>query len=268
MHKVFSAIDVGNEASWLSAPFLTLDIDWAHDAILTDTIELIERYEVPATWFVTHDTPMLDRLRANPDFELGIHPNFNWLLSGDSRAGRDAAEVVDRLLAIVPEAKCVRSHSTTQSSVLLDLFVQRGLTHESNSFIPAQSGIPLKPWKLWSGLTRIPYFWEDDVCVLYNPSGVEPITSMTSSAGIKVFDFHPIHVFLNTENLERYESTRELHKCPDVLSSHRYVGVGTRTRFIEFLTLAQASLSASSESSKRSPGLQPSTSIGMGFESK
>jgi len=26
--------------------------------------------------------------------------------------------------------------------------------------------------------------------------------------GLKVFDFHPIHVFLNTENIKRYEAAR------------------------------------------------------------
>ncbi len=39
--------------------------------------------------------------------------------------------------------------------------------------------------------------------------------------GLKVFDFHPIHVFLNTENLERYEGSRSLHRCPGELIAHR-----------------------------------------------
>lgn len=234
-----SDIDLSNAATWQDKLFLTIDIDWAHDNVLLDMIELIEQVNVAATWFVTHDTPLLARLRANPDFELGIHPNFNFLLNGDGRAGRDAAEVIDRLLAIVPEAKCVRSHSITQSSVLLDLFVRRGLTHESNALIPIQAGIELKPWKLWSGLTRVPYCWEDDVCVLYNPSSAESLSLIAASKGIKVFDFHPIHVFLNMENMDRYERTREWHQSPDELLAHRYEGAGTRKRFLEFLALAQ-----------------------------
>jgi len=72
-----------------------------------------------ATWFVTHDTPLISRLRTNSKFELGIHPNFDFLIQGEPRNGGNAQEVVARLLEIVPEAKSVRSHSMTQSSRLL-----------------------------------------------------------------------------------------------------------------------------------------------------
>lgn len=238
-----SSIQVDSSASWSQKPFLTLDIDWVHDEILADTIDLVESHQIPATWFVTHDTPLLSRLRDNPDFELGIHPNFNFLLSGDNRTGRDAVEVVDRLLNIVPEAKCVRSHSTTQSSSLLDLFSRKGLTHECNSFIPAQSGIELKPWRRWSGMTCIPYSWEDDVACLYGPDRALSMSQLIGLAGIKVFDFHPVHVFLNTEHMDRYEKTREWHRSPQDLLTHRYEGEGTRTRFLEFLRLASSSQS-------------------------
>jgi hypothetical protein len=219
-------------------PYLTLDIDWAHDDILDDAIELMEVYQVPATWFVTHDTPLLARLRSNPNFELGIHPNFNFLLNGDDRFGKNAVDVVDRLLTIVPEAKCVRSHSTTQSSGLLDLFRRKGLTHECNSFIPVQSGIEFKPWRLWSGITCVPYSWEDDVACLYGPeSGAWPMSRLIGREGIKVFDFHPVHIFLNTEHMDRYEKTRAWHRAPQELRAHRYEGEGSRTRFLEFLRL-------------------------------
>lgn len=96
--RTLSSIQVGAVADWSEAPYLSIDIDWAHDDVLADTIDLVEEYRVPVTWFVTHDTPLLARLRSHPDFELGIHPNFNFLLSGDSRAGRNATEVVDRLM--------------------------------------------------------------------------------------------------------------------------------------------------------------------------
>ncbi len=221
----------------VAGAFVTLDIDWAHDDILADAIELVEAHRVPATWFVTHDTPLLSRLRSNPDFELGIHPNFNFLLNGDGRSGKDAMDVVERLLAIVPEAKCVRSHSTTQSSELLDLFKRKGLTHECNSFIPIQSEIELKPWLLWSGITRVPYSWEDDVACLYGPGSALSMNQLIGLAGIKVFNFHPVHVFLNTEHMDRYEKTRALHRSPQELRAHRYEGAGTRTRFLELLGL-------------------------------
>jgi hypothetical protein len=121
--------------------YLTFDIDWACDGVLADTIDLVEEADVCATWFVTHDTPLLKRLRENPKFELGIHPNFNNILAGrpDPTNGKNAEETVVRLLSLVPEAKSVRSHSMTQNSTLLQIFFDKGLTHECNHFIPHHS---------------------------------------------------------------------------------------------------------------------------------
>lgn len=228
-----SEIDPSNPDTWNCV--LTFDIDWACDEVLEDTIDLVESSGISATWFVTHDTPVLKRLRSNPAFEIGIHPNFNFLLNGDARNGGTAQEVVKRLLAIVPEAKTVRSHSLTQSSNILQIFADNGLTHEANHFIPEQAAIELKPWRLWNGLIKIPYLWEDDVACLYKEN--TPIQELTKRNGVRVFDFHPIHVFLNTESLDRYEGTREIHRDPKELSKHRYTGTGTRSHLKEILRL-------------------------------
>lgn len=205
MFEAIQSIVVEDNSTWKHKVFLTFDIDWVHDDVLSNTIDLVEQYGVSATWFVTHDTPVLERLRDNPAFELGIHPNFNFLLQGDDRNGSNAEEVVARLLAILPEARSVRCHSMTQNSNLLDLFLSKGLTHDCNHFIPEQINLHLKPWKLWNGLIRVPYFWEDDVACLYEQN--TPILELQERSGLKVFDFHPIHIFLNTEHLDRYEKT-------------------------------------------------------------
>ena len=218
MHEfsTISTIEVSDQASWNKRLFLTFDIDWAHDQVLNDTIEIVQKYQASATWFVTHATTVLERLKANTKFELGIHPNFNFLLQGKHDAGQTARDVIERCLDIVPSAKVVRSHSMTQSSGLLEIFKECGLTHDANHFVPHHTGIELKPWHIWNDLIRVPYSWEDDVHILYESIGVpqespRDIAMDTSDRGLKVFDFHPMHVFLNTESLERYERTRPLH---------------------------------------------------------
>ncbi len=229
-----SDIDPANQASWEGKIFLTFDIDWACDEVINDSIALVESAGVAATWFVTHDTPLLQRLRSNPAFELGIHPNFNFLLEGDPRNGATAAEVLDRLLAIVPEANTIRSHCMTQSSTLLDLFRHKGLTHDSNHFIPAHVQPRLHPWRLWNGMVRAPYFWEDDIHCLYEDP--QALTRALSHTGLRVFDFHPIHVFLNTEDMDRYEQTRALHRKPAELLRHRNKKQpGARNHLIQLL---------------------------------
>ncbi|WP_341659376.1 hypothetical protein [Vibrio sp.] len=68
--------------------FISFDIDWCHDDVLQDSIALIKSYGAPSTWFVTHDTPMLDAIRDIQNSELGIHPNFNKLLAGSKKQAR------------------------------------------------------------------------------------------------------------------------------------------------------------------------------------
>lgn len=212
---------------------LTFDVDWVCDEVLADTIDLVEEAEVAATWFVTHDTPLLSRLRENPKFELGIHPNFNFLLMGDSTNGSTAEEVVDRLMEIVPEARSVRSHSVTQSSRLLQLFVDKGLTHDSNDFIPERSKISILPWQLWNGLIKVPYFWSDELACIWQ--SITGLNELITRPGLKVFDFHPIHVFLNTENIVRYEQTRTIHHKPQELIKYRHTGDGIRSMLLVLL---------------------------------
>lgn len=233
-----SCIDTEQPSTWLDTTFLTFDMDWAHDEVLADTIDLVERAGISASWFVTHETPLLARLRVNPLFDIGIHPNFNHLLMGDDRNGPNADEVVKRLLELVPDAKSVRSHSLTQNSQLLELFRLAGLTHDCNHFIPAESGISLKPWPMSNGLIRVPHLWEDDVAC-HSRDG-RPIQELLALPGLKVFDFHPIHVFLNSEAMERYESARPLFQVPEELIKHRFEGQGTRSRLEHLLSLANA----------------------------
>jgi len=215
--KTISQIDADNPESWRDSVFITIDIDWCHDEVLNYTIDLLERANVAATWFVTHETPLLQRLRANPQFELGIHPNFNRLLAGLAEPKESATSVIDDILQIVPEAKAVRSHSMTQNSQLLNLFKERGLRFDCNHFIPHQANYQLTPFRIWNGLIKIPYFWEDDLHCIdkigFNPS------QWLKSDSLNVFDFHPIHLFLNTHDLKLYEATRDLHFQPELLKN-------------------------------------------------
>ncbi|MES2984406.1 MAG: hypothetical protein V4735_04365 [Pseudomonadota bacterium] len=213
-----SQIDVNNPASWQGTCFLSFDIDWAHDDVLRDAIALVEQADVHATWFVTHDTPLLAHLRRNPKFELGIHPNFNELLMGRDTAGADADQILATLKALVPEARTLRSHSLVQSERLVDQFHQHGITHVSNFFIPETAERPLWPWQLWDGMTAIPHGWQDNVSMRLHGT-IQPPPPL--STGLRVVDFHPIHVFLNTERVARYESARAHFRTPERLQQER-----------------------------------------------
>lgn len=234
MFSLIKSIDIKNRETFLSKIFITLDIDWAHDEILAYSLEIFKKHKVPATFFVTHETPLLDQIRNEEIFELGIHPNFNVCFDPNYQGRKSPRAIIEKLLEIVPEAKSVRSHSMLQSSPILDLFAEYGLTHECNHFIPEQSGIELSPWVVWNGLCKVPYFWEDDVHCLYSQKS--DMSNLLLRNGLKVFDFHPIHIFLNTEDLNLYESTRKIHHEPRSLWSQRNTNSGTERRLLEIIS--------------------------------
>ncbi len=205
--------------------YLTFDLDWACDAVIAATLDILEREELPATIFVTHGTPLLARMRKNPRLELGVHPNFipPNLGNTDVSLFLDYAKgLMQNYKQLVPEATTLRAHGLTQNSRLLDLMAEMGYTRESNLLITLSSGMNLRAFYHWNGIMRVPYFWEDDIhCVeierkVWHGWDVQPFLDNTC---LKVFDFHPIHVFLNTENLARYEGARPHFKNPEVLAA-------------------------------------------------
>jgi len=225
-----SEIDVDDRSTWADRIFITFDIDWACDGILEDSVSLIEKGGLAATWMVTHETPVLDKIRKNARFELGAHPNFNPLLLAD--APGSSLEILRTVKSLVPEAKTIRSHSLTQSTRLNAIFQEMGYTHDLNDIVPVSSGISLAPWHSWNGMIKTPFFWEDDVA-LYYPWNYA-MTDLVRRPGLKIFNFHPIHVFLNTFDFAVYEATRSFHRDPEKLIAYRKSEPGVRT-FLEKL---------------------------------
>lgn len=182
----------------------TSDIDWAPEQAIQEMLDIFEFYKVPCTLFCTHESEVINKCSKGL-FEIAIHPNFNGLLFTGQNANAD--EIVEDLLTLYPSAIGVRSHSMTQSSRLLNLFKAKGLAYDSNQFLPYN--FKIAPYKCWTGLTRIPYNWEDDIHFAYG----YPFDGHIFSNGVEnkpyvLMDFHPIHVFLNTESEERYLNAR------------------------------------------------------------
>lgn len=206
--KKISQIDLHDNSSWENNIFITLDLDWCSDHVLEYTLQEIEKYNIKCTIFVTHDSILLERMKGNENIELGIHPNFNFLLNGDFRYGKNIYEVIEYYKNIVPGAKSVRSHSMTQNSNILEAFSSFELKYDCNTFVPRASNIVLKPYFHWDNkLIKVPYFWEDDISCITNGFDLE---NDILHKGLKVFDFHPIHLYLNTEDILRYENTKEV----------------------------------------------------------
>lgn len=206
----------------------TVDIDWAPEPVIEDTLALFETHGVHATLFATHKSPVV--AGCNRDlFEVAIHPNFNRLLAGECG---DPARIVDDLLELYPDATGARSHSAAQSGPILDLLHSRGMRYDSNIWLPYWRD--LRPIRLWNGMLRIPFNWTDDVHVAYARSFAD--VGLDPGASLNVVDFHPIHVFINTESADRYASARpHYHDAARLRQLRNDTGPGARTALIAML---------------------------------
>lgn len=225
--------------TWSNNIFITFDIDWAHDEIINDTYELIKKKNrnLKTTWFSTHKSKQILKISKDPNIEIGIHPNYNGLFNKDFSNGSSSYEVIKRCLKLNPKCSSIRSHSLTNSERLLDQLKENGLSHICNNFIPYSSKIVIKPYKIWDNLIIVPHCWQDNVS-LRMQNGI-PLGSNNKESNLLVYDFHPIHVFLNTESLERYEKTRLLHNKPNELIKHRYNGYGIRNQLIDLIKMIE-----------------------------
>lgn len=243
-----------------SALILTLDVDWAPDFVIDDVAQLLVDSGVKATWFVTHPSSAIDRLRSRPDlFELGIHPNF---LEGSSQ-GETPAAVLRYCLDLVPGAQIMRTHGLVQSTPLLDLAIDHGLKVDVSLYLPhARQARPMEYWRRNVRFIRVPYVWEDDF-EMERAAPVWSAAELAARSGLQVMDFHPIHVWLNGADMGPYEELKR--RCPRLSSVTcadaaplRRNGIGPGAMFREAIALL-----SSNRSSRRVGELIPVLSGGL-----
>ena len=209
-------------------PMITLDVDWAPDYAIDYAAKLLIEADVRATWFVTHESPAIERLRQYPKlFELGIHPDF---LPGTTHGNTDS-EVLNHCMSLVPNARVVRTHGLVQSSNLLEKIIdETSVRLDVSLFLPHAKA--LQPvsyhWEYGKCLVRLPYMWEDDF-EMVRPNSVWDLGKMIKDgSGLMIMDFHPIHIFLNSVTLATYRSVRQEGPLADLSekSVQKYIHEG------------------------------------------
>jgi len=217
---------------------ISIDTDWVPDEIVEHTLKLLDKYSIPATFFLTN--------QINLDFskhEIAIHPNFQSEIKDKS----ETIEVDDyeyRILSAIhslyPDSKGIRTHSLYSFNRLYKLFSDFGLEYASNFEMPFQSDI--KPFPSRYGVIQVPIYMMDDFILknysIIKKKHVEVFAAknyITRKSGLKVFDFHPIHIYINTCSEEHYLSCKKHYHNPKKLEEFRFQGKGIATLFEEIL---------------------------------
>ena len=209
------------------------DIDWASDFVLEDTLSLAKDVGIDPTVFLTHNSPLQRNIFQKNEYEFGLHPNFEKLLSGDSSNGENSVNVLGRLTHLFPGLDIIRSHCLTTSSRLKSLFHQNNFLIESSLVTHGTNKQFPKLWQEWTGLVHVPITWEDDVWFSLNEGYTNPCTSKVLQLDtLNVLTFHPIHIYLNTTDALHYEQAKEFINDPDKLIKFRRTSkIGVRSIF-------------------------------------
>ena len=216
---------------------LTFDIDWAPDYAILECLALLGRAGCKATFFATHRTPVNGEILAR-GHDLGIHPNF---LPGSSH-GQGVAQVISNCLSYAPDAWCVRTHGLVQSTPLLEemfgtfphLKLDVSLFMHHSPFAHIVKGE-------YGGVSfdRLLYNWEDDAeFALFTEQEIPQLFY----GELTVFNFHPIHVFLNSSDGREYRHLKHNYRnvplnSIDIVDAREYknTGWGTKTYLTSIL---------------------------------
>lgn len=183
---------------------LTFDIDWAPDESIALCLSMLQEAGVKATFFTTHRTD-LNKEITQQGHELGIHPNF----LPNSSHGKSVKEIIDSCLAFAPNARFMRTHALVQSSPLLcEIFGHYSqLTTDISLFMQGAEYVQKSHFN-FDGVTfeRILYNWEDDATFGMNDFDY---TKAAFHGARTIYDFHPIHVHLNSTDGSEYGALKK-----------------------------------------------------------
>ena len=205
----------------------SFDTDHMNNARMVEFLDDV-KFPGKGTFFCTQ---VYDIFR-NLDHEVGPHPYLgssnNWEVE------------LKQMRENFSHAKGWRSHSCVFSHILAEQVKKLGYdyvtTHE-------ELGRPkIHPYHHAFGVWQMPIFymdnldfsrsnfWEDEE---HKPFNKNLIDIALGNDGVYVFDFHPVHLLINTPNPDYYFKVRDSFLGGEAIADIRYDGYGTRNFFDE-----------------------------------
>jgi hypothetical protein len=186
--------------------FLSMDLDWCPDWILEKALYDLE--DIPLTIFMTNYSRWIEsKISDGAKWSLGLHPNFE---SGSSH-GQDPDAIFEFLLNQFPLAISWRAHSLLNSNRVLESFAKnRQLTVVSNRYDPYfKLPCPGNEEFFLKNYLDLPIHFEDDLAMVDDPyfqRSRNLLKSEEKKHELVTVSFHPIHIYLNSSDMEIYNN--------------------------------------------------------------
>lgn len=168
----------------------TIDLDWAKEPMIEKTLAIFKEYNIPVTPFITHRSKAIEAHYKDKPVQVGLHPNF-W--SGSTQ-GKNYMEIIKNLVELWPTVIGFRCHRRFEDLKFSKEFYDRGFLYDSTTCMFLHPNI--QPYRCFSKVLQFPIFFEDR-WFMSSSWDLKAILNRLEKPGLKVFDFHPIHVHGN-----------------------------------------------------------------------
>lgn len=222
---------------------ITIDIDWASEIAIEETLEFFQEQKIKTTIFSTHDSPYIsENLNC---LEVGLHPYF----SPESSHGKTIKETVDYVMRLPHNLKAFRSHRFGICNSSYAAMQKIGMLISSNVCTDCEI---IRPFKNRFGMLEVPIFLEDGG-YLYNKHRLSISEQLKQKINIdipKIILIHPMHFVLNSpsfqfmlsikKSFDRNQWNNMTKKC---ISSLRNKKHGIRDFLVELLNYSHETIS-------------------------
>lgn len=218
---------------------VTIDLDWASEAAIIETVDFFKSQNIPVTIFATHNSAYIEKNMHQ--VEVGLHPFFDI----SSSHGTSVNQVVNHVIGLSHNLSAFRCHRFAISNASMAAMVRAGMLISSNVCTDLEV---VSPFKNRFGILEVPVFFEDGGFLWrgYSLAINEKLENAIRDPREKVLLIHPMHFVINTPNfeymvkikrsLDRYQwNDMSLHK----LNSLRWKGRGIRDVLIELIQMSK-----------------------------
>lgn len=200
---------------------ITIDIEWSPDELVESVVQTLNEHKVKATFFATHPITINGH-------EISLHPNYS--------TANKYRKTITKLHNLFPNSKGVRSHRLTTDEMLLPIYKELGLVYDSGYVMMNMKNI--QPFYLEHDIVEMPIFYMDRLHFdepRFYKKGFSINSMDLNSAGLKVFDFHPIHIFINTNKVDLYQKAKRYYHESKLLEQFKNKNKGIGTYFSDLL---------------------------------
>ncbi len=205
-----------NWGPFLEKPIFTFtsDQDWAPEWAAEIFLDELRRLRVPLHIFRTNPSPLFDSAAESAKIDQGWHPNF----LRDSSHGASVSDVVRYCEQNFPGATTVRSHCFSEDTFSWRELRAAGIVADSQLGSLFQGY--LLPVVHWTGIIRLPVYFEDDTFFDIDEAGLnlQAILPTLFTPGLKILNFHPTFVGCNTPSRSYHEQWKTRIFAPDSTS--------------------------------------------------